>query len=417
MGITRRTGLFAFASMLLPAKEGWSQDFGASKGFPFGWPSKNERGGQPMPWQDETLNVGNFSGGIETFWPSKVVKAFNAPTLLHRGATLPVHLESRIKELQKKAGKPAVLVIRKGRISFENYEFGRVESMRFLGKSMSKSVLSLLTGIALEKGLIQSLDDSVGKYAPRFLEKSELGEITIQNALNMSGGANICIPNHCAAPRDDIEKWQWASSGLPRNRLRGTNVNRVLSQWNHGLKYKQGTKFEYNPVDPSLIGLVLREASGQSLANFASEVLWRPMGAEMDGAWLTDAFGNEDVDGGFLATLRDWGRLGLLVANGGRVGQKQVVSESYISKTRDTTGAFAYLAPGKIEGKLLNAGYKNFFHLPAESESWFKFQGAEGQTILADQRTGSVLVVLSASNQEGFNGTYETLFSEIVKMG
>lgn len=417
MQFTRRTGLLAVTSMLLPSGKVWGNDFGASKGFPFGWPAKNERGGQPMPWQDESLNVGNFSGGIETFWPSSTVKAFNAPSPLVRGESLPDRLSLRIRDLQRKAGKPAVLVIRKGQISYENYEFGRNESMRFLGKSMVKSVLSLLTGIALDKGIIKSLDDTVGKYAPRTLEKTALSEITLQNALNMSGGANICIPNHCAAPRDDIEKWQWASSGHPVNRLRRTNVDRVLAQWNHGLKYPQGTRYEYNPVDPSLIGLVLREATGQSLSNFASDVLWRPMGAERDGAWLTDSMGREDVDGGFLATLRDWGRLGLLVANGGKVGQRQVVAESFILKCRETTGVFDYLAPGKIEGKLLRAGYKNFFHLPVESEHWLKFQGAEGQTILADRKSGSVFVVLSASNQEGYSGTYESLFAEIVNLG
>jgi CubicO group peptidase (beta-lactamase class C family) len=249
------------------------------------------------------------------------------------------------------------------------------------------------------------------------LDKSGLKEITLQNALNMSGGAHICIPNHCAGPRDDLEKWQWAASGHPRNRLQGTNVDRVLAQWSHGLKNKQGTSFEYNPVDPNLIGLVLREATGQSLSNFASDVLWRPMGAELDGAWLTDALGREEVDGGFLATLRDWGRLGLLVAQGGRVGQQQVVSENYLAQCRETTGPFEYLAPGNIQGKLLKAGYKNFFHLPAESAHWLKFQGSEGQTMLADRRSGSVLVVLSASGQEGYNGTYESIFSEIVKLG
>jgi CubicO group peptidase (beta-lactamase class C family) len=416
MKLTRRAGLVAISSLFVPVANVWSGDFGLSKGFPFGWPEKNERGGQPMPWQDESLNVGNFSGGIETFWPSSTVKAFNKRSEMKKGEALPEHLVMRIKNLQKKAGKTAVLVIRNGQISFENYEFDRVESMRFLGKSMTKSVLSLLTGIALEKGIIKSLDESVGKYAPRVLEKSGLNAITIQNALNMSGGANICIPNHCSAPRDDIEKWQWASSGLPRNRLRGTNVDRVLAQWSHGMKYQQGTRFEYNPVDPSLIGLVLREASGQSLSTFASDVMWRPMGAEMDGAWLTDAFGHEDVDGGFLATARDWGRLGLLVANGGRANQKQIVPESYIQKCRDTSANFEYLSPGKIEGKLLNAGYKNFFHLPAESVSWLKFQGSEGQTILADRQSGTVFVVLSASGQDGYNGTYENIFSEILRL-
>ena len=413
MAITRRVGLAAVASALLSPVRGWAQDFGASKNYPYGWSPKNDRGGQPMPWADESLNVGNFSGGIETIWPSKTVKAFNSPTLLEPGPALPVDLAEKIKALQKRAGKPAVLVIRQGRLLFENYEFGRTQSMRFLGKSMSKSVLSLLTGIALDKGIISSLHDAVGKYAPRVLEKSELANITIQNALNMSGGANICIPNHCADPRDDLEKWQWAFAGHPRNRLRGTNVDRVLGQWNHGLKYKQGSRFEYNPVDPNLVGLVLREATGQSLSTFASEVLWRPMGAEMDGAWLTDSLGHEEVDGGFLASLRDWGRLGWLVANGGRIGGSQVISEKFINQCRETTGSFRYLAPGEISGKLLNAGYKNFFHLPAESKDWLKFQGAEGQTILTDRRTGSVLVILSASNQDGFNGTYERLFSEI----
>ena len=413
MAMNRRVALAAMGATMLTHTVGWTRDFGAAKGYPFGWSPKNERGGQPMPWADESLNVGNFSGGIETFWPSKVVKSFAKQSSLGRGDDLPDDLSRKIKSLQKRAGKTAVLVIRNESIAFENYEFGRTESMRFLGKSMTKSVTSLLTGIALDRGIIQSLDDAVGKYAPRLLEKSELANITIQNALNMSGGANICIPIHCAGPRDDIEKWQFAFNGHPRRRLQGTNVDRVLGQWSHGLKYKQGIQFEYNPVDPNLVGLVLREATQQSLSTFASQVLWGPMGAEMNGAWLTDSLGHEGGDGGFLASLRDWGRLGLLVANNGRIGSRQVVSESYINSCRETTGSFEYLSPGKIPRKLLGAGYKNLFHLPAESKDWLKFQGAEGQTILCDRRTGSVMVVLSASNLESFDGTYEKLFSEI----
>lgn len=415
--MNRRQGLVAAVGALSSAICGGA-DFGSSKGFPYGWPPKNERGGQPMPWTDPDYLVGNFSGGIETIWPTTLVKKFNVPSNFNGVDSLPGPLSQRLKDLQQTAGKPAILVIRKGGIAYENYEFKRTSDMRFSGKSMSKSVLSLLVGICIKEGLIDNLNDPIAKYAKWRIGNSELGSLTLQNAMNMSGGANICTGEpHCKGPRDDIEKWGFpAVAGHPRKRLARTNIKRTLQGWSHGFKYPQGSRFEYNPIDPALVGLVVEGAADRSISTFMSEKLWIPMGAEADGSWSVDSVGHEIVDGTFAATLRDWGRLGLLVAQKGAINGNQIVPESYILDCRNTAGSFGYLAPGNIPGKLQRAGYKHFFHLPNDSKSWLKFQGAGGQTILCDLKTESVLVILSAANRKGFDGTYESIFSDIVKL-
>lgn len=392
-------------------------DWGASKGYPTGWPPKNAKGGQPMPWTNEDYMVGNFSGGIESIWPTRLVKAGNEAFKFKQSEPLPSNLAGRLKQLQISSGKPAILVIRKGAIVYENYEFGRTQNMRFFGMSMAKSVLSLLVGICLKEGVIKNLNVPVSEFAGSKLGSSELGAITIQNAMNMSGGSNICVPNHCSGSSDDFSKFaKTAKAGHPLHRLTNTSVEQTLRNWTFGFKYPQGERFEYNPVDPSLIGVLVSQVSGGLLSNFMSEKLWKPMGAEADGSWSLDSLGHELVDGSFAATLRDWGRLGLLVAQKGRINGHQIVSEEYIRECRNTSNQFGYLAPGNISHKLLGAGYKNFFHLPAESKNWLKFQGGSGQTILCDLESESVLVVLSVSNSRGFDGTYESLFGEIVRL-
>jgi CubicO group peptidase (beta-lactamase class C family) len=432
--MNRRQVLAALVPLVSPVAFG-AGDFGASKGFPHGWPPLNAMGGQPMPWTDDDYLIGNYSGGIETFWPTKLVKKYNKPSAFASVDGLPTALANKLKELQKSAGKPAALVIRKGGIAFENYEFQRTADMRFFGKSMAKSVLSLLIGACLKDGVISDLDHPIKFYARRRIGESDLGGITLQNAMNMSGGVNICIPNHCKATRDDVEKWGYpADAGRGRQRLRNTSVVRTLQDWRHGFKYEQGTKFEYNPVDPSLVGVALdgiinsssfdpqmvgslgENPVNRSISEFMSQKLWIPMGAEADGSWSTDSVGHELVDGSFSATLRDWGRLGLLVAQKGAIGSNQIIPEKYILDCRDTSGKFSYLAPGNIPDKPLRAGYKNFFHLPNESNTWLKFQGAHGQSIFSDLKTESVMVILSASNNKAFDGTYEQIFSEIVKI-
>jgi len=166
-----------------------ASDYGRSKGFPTGW---GPPGQSANPWGHADYIVGNFSGGIEKLFSHRIVKAPEKPSVF-KSKPIPMKwgLFATFQDYQKKYGKPAVLVGRSDTIAYENYEFERTPDMRFYSKSMAKSVLSLITGLAFEHGVLENLDDPVDKYDSRLKGKA-LGIVTIRQALNMSSGVDIC---------------------------------------------------------------------------------------------------------------------------------------------------------------------------------------------------------------------------------
>jgi CubicO group peptidase (beta-lactamase class C family) len=396
--------------------EAIANDFGASKGYLSGWPPLNERGGQPMPWTNSDYLVSNMSGGMEPLFKHSVVKA-KGPASELRSQPLAFKLDGKtdFANYQRQFGKTAVLVARGSTLYFENYEFSRTADMRFYSKSMAKGVLGLLAGLALEHGVLDSLDDPIEKYDGR-LKGKPLGGVKLRHALNMTSGADICQLD--CGQRNDFERWEErAFLGSGRRRTVGTDADRVAIDWPWGFSHPSGTRFNYSHVDPHLVGMAIRGGAGQSLAQFTEKALWQPMGAQSDALWLTDSQGSEEVAGSFCATLRDWGRIGLLVANKGSVNGKQVIKESWLQTYRHFKDDEAFLKPGNIPNKWGKEGYKNFLHLPHINSAWLRFGGDLGQSIYIDQKSGTVMVVLSVSNQTG-QQIYEDLFkSALVTLG
>jgi CubicO group peptidase (beta-lactamase class C family) len=91
-----------------------------------------------------------------------------------------------------------------------------------------------------------------------------------------------------------------------------------------------GTRFKYVSADTQVLALVLRAAVKTPLAEYLSEKVWKPMGAEADATWHVDAAGQEFGYSGINATLRDWGRLGLLLAHDGALNGRQIVPAAWV---------------------------------------------------------------------------------------
>jgi CubicO group peptidase (beta-lactamase class C family) len=379
-----------------------ANDYGRSRGFPTGW---GPPGQHPNPWGHADYIVGNFSGGIEKLFSHRLVKAPEKPSVL-KSKPIPMKwgLFSTFQEYQKKFGKPAVLVGRSNTIAYEHYEFDRTQDMRFYSKSMAKSVLSLITGLAFEQGVLDNLDDPIEKYDSRLKNKA-LGIVTIRQALNMSSGADIC--HWLCGERNNFDRWDLhAFLGHPRSRGKNTDQDATAINWGHGFKNRPGTAFNYSEIDPHLISMAIRASTKTSIADFAEKALWAPIGAESDAVWLTDSKGVEDVGASFSATLRDWGRLALLVAQQGNVSGRQVIKQAWFDQCRTFLPSEGYLRKGRISG--YDGGYKFFFHHPKDDGEWLRLGGDLGQTIYIDFKSGTVLVILSASNEGG--GEYRRLF-------
>lgn len=204
-----------------------------------------------------------------------------------------------------------LLVLKGDRILFERYARGNGPDTHWASRSMAKSVTATLIGIALKEGKIHSLDDAVERYVPE-LADTRYGPVTLRQTLQMTSG----MP--------DTE----FPSALP---LQACTVKRERGCFIRELKAiaavdrpdyaKPGTRFSYLSADVIVNGLVLERATGMSPAQYLSSRIWRPFGMERDAYWNLEAEGGATfANSGIGATLRDYGRFGLFVMQGGRLG-------------------------------------------------------------------------------------------------
>jgi hypothetical protein len=365
-------GALALASSSLSGNA-WSADkWGADQGYPTGWRGQFSR----LP----EYRVGNYSGGFEKMFPHHIIEKSTRPTAFD------VNL---IKDFKYKWGffnkspdeyldswsTTGLLICRDSSIFYESYRRGRSAEMRLTSWSMAKSVTSLLLGICLDKKLIESYDDAAEKYLPE-LKGTLHGGITLRNLSNMSSGADILHD------RDNRQIYPSAfTSG-------SANIAQTVANWDRR-KEDQGRTYNYNELCPLTIGMVIRKVTGMSMSAFAERVLWQPMGAENAATWTTDSQKNEFNCIGFAATLRDWARLGTLVANLGRVDKTQVVSQSWIQECTSWGDKDQQVRVGVASSRF---GYKAHMWHNKPDGSRLYFNGHHGQRVVIDLPTRTVMV-------------------------
>ena len=363
-------------------------DWGGPQGYPTGWGPA----GQVPRWEAyPAYRAGNYSGGFEAMLRHHLIAA---PAQASPLQVTPVAVNYRwglvrrsVQDYLDQWPVTGLLIARQGRIWAEHYRFGRDAPQRLTSWSMAKSVTSLLVGIALDQGLIRSLDDLPQDYVPE-LQGTLHGQIPLRHLLNMSSGADV------VHERDPVRIDVPALLGWPQARTVGTDVNRVVRTWRDTLE-APGVRFNYNELCPLTLGMVLRTVSGGSLAQFAQAQLWQPMGAEADASWLTDALGREYNCVGFAARLRDWARLGQLVVQQGEMQGRQIVSQAWLADCASHGPQDAQVRHGTMRADM---GYKNFFWHPRPGGAWLMMNGHHGQRVLIDRASQTVLVQTALSH-------------------
>ena len=295
------------------------------------------------------------------------------------------NIEYTLQDYLDRQRATGLLVLKDGRIVAEHYRYGRSEDARFLSFSMAKSVTSLLAGIALEQGFIASLDDPAAKYAHN-LEGTSYGATSIRDLLHMSSGLTF---TERYDGTDDVSRMSVAFTRSPRGTL---DILRGVSERHD----PAGAVFRYASAESEVLGRVLVGATGKSLAELTSQWLWTPIGAERDAFWRVGRDGQEGASGWFNASLRDWGRLGLLLAHDGCVGDRQVVPREYLMDATDATRQPVAFRP-RHATPYLGYGYQ-FWLLPLAQRT-FAMQGVYGQGLFVQPASGIVMVVTSVWQQ------------------
>jgi CubicO group peptidase (beta-lactamase class C family) len=351
---------------------------GKSKGYPIG--------SRATDYRQEHL-VSTYSGGRENLYPHRLVQKGPAPTPLAK-AEVPTRFWYTLDgwrynsdDYLKRRRVTGLLVINDGRIVLERYQYNRNESNRFQSESMAKSVTALLVGIAIGEGHIKSVDDLAKEYVPE-LVGHPYGETSIRHLLQMSSGVKF---SEDYTGKDDASILFRGSAG----NLGPGGVSTVMPFKDNKRIHKPGKKFQYASSETQVLGLVLRQAIGKSLADYLSEKIWQPMGAESDASWIIDQSGQEAAFCCLGATLRDFGRLGMLLANDGVANGKQIVPEEWVREATQPTPGYPHLKPG-VATPYWGYGYQ-YWVFP-RSKRQFALLGLRGQRIFVDPELKLVMV-------------------------
>ncbi|NQY66912.1 MAG: serine hydrolase [Flavobacteriales bacterium] len=221
--------------------------------------------------------------------------------------------EKYLKEFDK-YGTIAFLVIKKGEIISEQY-WGEYNNSSLTNSfSIAKTVVSILVGIAIKEGNIRSVDDPVGKYLPAYNEGKN-SELTIRHLLTMSSGINF--------DEDYTNPFAYPAKAYYGNDLRKLTANYRVTE-------EPGTVFKYLSGNTQILQQVLKEATGMEISQYASEKLWKPIGAGQDAFWNLDhEDGNEKAYCCIYSNVRDFARLGQLYLKKGKWNGNQIVPRKY----------------------------------------------------------------------------------------
>jgi CubicO group peptidase (beta-lactamase class C family) len=352
-----------------------SQAYGVSEGYP--------RCKGLAFVSDNRCRVGAFSH-FDALFPARKIAAAPVPSRLRRAPCEPdVHytFAGKARTLEDYLNRRPItgfLIAKDDTIIIERYQYGRTDADHLTSFSMAKTIVGLLIGIAIKEGKIRSIDDLAQIYVPG-LKGTAYGQTPIKALLQMRSG--VFFREDYADTKSDI----YTLAHLTLGQDPGGSLAAVKRfNWRRA---PPGTYFSYSSADTVVLGLVLAAATGRSLSDYASEKLWRPLGAEADATWAIDATGQEIAFAYVNAVLRDWARLGLMLAHYGTWPGQSIVPKDWL---------LASLAnPSDAGSALSKYGYQIW--LSADLKRFF-LQGLRGQFVIADPETKLVLVQTSLSS-------------------
>lgn len=270
----------------------------------------------------------------------------------------------------------AMLVIKDDVIKYEKYFFGGNEDTLFSSNSMGKSFVSALMGIAVSEGYVESVEDPIGKYIPEFAG-TEMANIPIRACLQMASGINF---------NEDTDM-----SGFSMRTLMGKPAMKVISKY--GMQEKPYTYRRYLSINTEILGQVIKNATGRSLAEYMEEKLWKKIGTAHDAYW-TLSNGTELAMGGLSVSLRDYARFARLYLNEGSYEGKQILEKQWIQDSMDISAE--YSKPGSNYDAYNAIGYGYQWWIPEGDKGEFMAIGVYGQWIYVNPTNRVIIVKLSA---------------------
>ena len=279
-------------------------------------------------------------------------------------------------------GTTAFVVIRDKKIIHEAYWDGGSDTTLSNSFSAAKSIISLLIGCLLDENKIKSIEQPVTDFLPDFKNTNGF-TLRIRDLLTMSSGLD----------------WDEGYSSLFSATTKAY-YGRQLAQQMLALKVKSepGKTFIYQSCNTQLLALIIEKASGKPVSVYASEKLWKPLGAEHPALWSLDRPGGvEKAYCCFNSTARDFARIGQMVLDSGQFNNRQLVSKAYIEQATRP----ALWLKGE-DGKPCTYYGFQFWMLEYKGRKVTYMRGILGQYIFIIPSLNAVVVRLGTSRSKGY---------------
>jgi len=299
-----------------------------------------------------TLFISGFCYGQDSYiyskpkdlgdgWKTKDLKSQNVDT------TLIYKLFSQLEDRENKIH--SILLVKSDQIIIEEYFNGQAVDQKHDLRSATKSIKSILLGIAIDKGFIDSINDPISKYLKSPIPNKNLDQrkekITIKHLLTMSSGLDCNDWNKKSQGQEDkvYKKKDWIQYTL-----------------NLPMVNEPGTVSNYCSMGVVLLAEIISQASGMTIDKFAEQYLFNPL--DINNVSWGHTSNKKIIPSGkrLYMTSRDMAKIGQLILNKGKWNEKQLISEKWIEesttpKTKITEIDYGYLwwnIPFKANGKM-----------------------------------------------------------------
>ncbi|MGH6715833.1 MAG: serine hydrolase domain-containing protein [Bradyrhizobium sp.] len=338
---------------------------------------------------------------VDRLFATRTIPRSERPLAIPRGRelrpTCRIDGEFRtIEQLMDRNAIAGLLIIQDGNIVLERYGLGLKPGDRWSTMSMVKSMSAMLVGAAIGDGFLKSVDDLVCDHLPQLAATAYEG-VTVRHLLTMSSGV-AWLEDYADRTSHVNQYSRLLAARKPGGVL---ELLRTLSP-----AHPPGTVWSYNTGDTYLLGAVLTAATRTTLADYMARKIWQPCGMEFDAFYTLDSEGGQEIAGSRAGmTLRDIGRIGMLVAGGGTLEGRSILPAGWV----DAMAARAFdLPPGAALEHRMSLGLSGYgFSWWLRGDGTMFAMGHSGQRLYINRAQRTVIVNLAAYSEPRYRSANE----------
>ncbi len=373
------------------------------------------------PARDSQVTFANYSQSPFNTWAFRNMDSVTRTAMLHRGGPLPVMEETpdsslsdrvitdaegqkrTLEDLLEVHNADGFLMLRDGKIHYENYWNGYSKHQRHIWYSMTKSLVSSAFGILAEQHNLD-LNAAPAHYISE-LKGSAFERTILQNVLNHASA--LAFKENYVDPDSEFIQYYAPALGMafiPGAQDVQPTDTEIFGVYDFLAKFispedtwQPGECFEYNSANADVIGWMISRISGPSLQDYLAEQIWSKLGTNHDGAIVVDRAGMAVATGGMTSTLRDAALFGELIRNKGQSNGAQLNPQSWVEATLDLNAADRErYSNNELYVDEQWTHYKNMWWILDPTTEEFAAVGIHGQVIYINRSTNTVIAQFSS---------------------